>query len=482
MIDHLRREWLLLRADRNLWMLALLFCGLAAFAVVNGASWRRVQQQTLATLRSEEAGRLDSLDGVLQRLARGDTTGVTPFNDPRSPAVAGRSVATRWMLLPPLPLGALAVGQSDLHPYFVRVSTADRQTAVVNEEIENPVVLLAGRLDLAFVILVLFPLFILALTYDVLSAERERGTMALIASQPVNAQRVILTKLAVRAGAVVVLALLVSVGAAAATGASLLTAAQGARLAWWCAIVLAYGLFWFVVALAVNARGASSASNAVTLLGVWFALVIVVPSLVSNGIAAAYPVPPRLALVTAMRDVQNDVAASAPRRADALSEFLAEHPRYQGATKADTSDPQVAAIASANLLEARLRPMFTSFDAQLRARQDAAARLRFLSPVLVAHGALLDAAGTSGRRWRQFEDAWIAFHDAWRTFINDKVFAGTTLTRSDLAAAPVPAFNDEPLRSLSSSLALSALALLVPSLLLALWSVRTLRVTRARAG
>ncbi|MBC8088448.1 MAG: hypothetical protein H7Z40_14365, partial [Phycisphaerae bacterium] len=156
MLSLLAREWRVLRADRLLGGLTLLFCLLAAYGIFNGQQYRAFQLRTIESLRTEESGRLDSLDGVMRRLEAGDSIRISPAQDPRSPAVAGRSVATRWLVFEPSPLSALAVGQSDLQPYFVRVATTTRQTAIVNEEIDNPVALLVGRLDMAFVVITLF--------------------------------------------------------------------------------------------------------------------------------------------------------------------------------------------------------------------------------------------------------------------------------------------------------------------------------------
>ena len=206
------REWHLLRREPALAILTVTFGALALFAAANGASWARFQQRTVTALRMEEAERLDSVSALLPRLEAGHVDGVTPFNDPRSPSVAGRASMSRWLVLPPTPLQPLAVGQSDLFPYFIKLTTQSRQSTVVNDEIENPLTLLTGRLDLSFVTLVVFPLLVLALTYNVVSLEREQGTLALLMSQPVVASRVLLRKLMLRAGVLMVLAIAIALG------------------------------------------------------------------------------------------------------------------------------------------------------------------------------------------------------------------------------------------------------------------------------
>ena len=55
-----------------------------------------------------------------------------------------------------------------------------------NNELENPVNLMTGAFDIAFVVIFLLPIFILAISYDLLSSERERGTLAMILAHPIS--------------------------------------------------------------------------------------------------------------------------------------------------------------------------------------------------------------------------------------------------------------------------------------------------------
>jgi len=473
------REWHLLTREPALAILAIVFGALALFAAMNGASWSRFQQRTITTLRTEETQRIDSVAALLPRLAVGPVEGVTPFNDPRSPAVAGRASLSRWLVLPPTPLQSLAVGQSDLFPYFIRLTTQSRQSTVVNDEIENPLTLLTGRLDLSFVTLVVFPLLLLALTYNVVPLEREQGTLALLMSQPVVASRVLLRKLLVRAGVLLLLASVIALIAALGTGASLTTPETAARFAWWLAIVLCYGGFWCAVALVVNATVRSSAASAVAVLGVWFAIIVGIPALSSAFVAVRYPVPSRISLATALRAAENEQASQRPSRAEALADFLVEHPQYRGAAKADSSNPQVVAVSMTNRLEQRIAPVFTDFEAQLRARQDAADRLRMLSPALAAQSALLDAAGTGPSRYRRFEEQWSRAHEAWRGYFNRKVFAGESMSADDVSQLPTFAYDDQPIAAISGRLAASLAAILFPTLLLGFWGFRALGALRS---
>jgi ABC-2 type transport system permease protein len=80
--------------------------------------------------------------------------------------------------LPPSPLAVLSVGRSDLDTLAYRVETNTPPTPR-REQTDYPLRLLMGHLDFAFVVLYLYPLFILALSYNQISFEREGGMLSL---------------------------------------------------------------------------------------------------------------------------------------------------------------------------------------------------------------------------------------------------------------------------------------------------------------
>ena len=58
--------------------------------------------------------------------------------------------------MPPGSLAALSIGQSDLLPYYFRMTTEARENVTSGAELENPQRLLTGRFDLAFVLIYYF--------------------------------------------------------------------------------------------------------------------------------------------------------------------------------------------------------------------------------------------------------------------------------------------------------------------------------------
>ncbi len=441
----LQLEWRLLRRERLVPMLALLVLALGAYAGVAGRRFIGGHAATIATLETEERGRLDSVADLVTRLTRGDSIAVSPFADPRSPAVAGRQLASRYAILPPGPLGPLAVGQRDVQPFYTAVSTRTKQTFFVNDEIDNPVALMTGRLDLAFILLVVYPLVILALTFDVVAGERERGTLGLLLAQPMPVRRLLAVKLVTRTGLAIALTLGTMLLVAVAAKVDLGEPDARARLLVWAAVLALYGAFWGAVAFAVNARRLSAAASAVAVLAVWLVVVVIVPAISASAIAAFHPAPSRVVLTTKLREATD---AATRDRQDALAAFMAEHPAYAAEAGAGAPDPNVVAAALQDATERLMAPHYAEFDRRLDAQRRTADRLRLASPALVTHAALLDLAGSGEARYRHFERQFDAFHSTWREFFNSRLLAGRSLTPEDYANLPRFAFEEEPIGSI----------------------------------
>ncbi len=461
-----RVEWTVLRRERSTWALAAVLVGAIAYGTWNGATWARRQEATAAAVAAEERTRLDSLRTLAESRRRGDSTARLPLV-----GVLGASVGARSAILPVGPLAPLAVGVSDLFPSYQRVTTAPRETAAAAEEIENPHHLLAGRFDVAFALVAVFPLLLLALTFNVASSEREQGTMALLAAQPVALRRLLLTKLAVRAGFVVVVALAGTLVAAVAAGVPLSRAATWSALAGWALVILAYGALWTGVAVAINAGARSSATSALMALGAWLLVVVLVPAVVAAAVTGWHPAPSRVGLITRLRAVRDSVEAQGDT---AVTRFLADHPEL--ATGARLGGNRFArAIAVQEEAARALRPTIAAFDAAVDAQRRAAERLGWSSPAIVAQDVLQDIAGRGLARQRHYEAQVAAFHEAWQAFFYQRIYAAAEVDGPMLDALPVFAFHEEPVATRWRRVALGLSALVVPAALLLAWGLPRLR-------
>ncbi len=427
----LRNEWRLLMADRALRIALGLFALLLVYALVNGVVWTRFLERTVEAVQAGNTERADAIESELIDIANGGEP-ISPFADPRSPYVLGGPSASHTAVLDPGPLTALAVGQSDLLPYYydVHIYTNESSSFQQNGEVENPLNLMVGRFDLAFVVVHLLPLLVLALSFNVLSEEREQGTLALTLSQPVSVRGIVAAKLAFRLSLVAGMALAISLAGALATGGF----ASPGRVLLWCATVVAYTIFWFALAAWVNSLKRSSAWNATVLVGAWLVLVVVLPASINIAAGLLHPLPSRVQMITAQREASNEVVN---QRSELLARYLEDHPEMAEGVVAD-EQPQMGALiwAATDAVNSRLEEVTGEHDAR-RAEQIALVRrYRFLSPALLAQEVLIDAAGTGDARFASFQSQAKAFVEEWRQFFVPPILAGEQLSASVIPHLP----------------------------------------------
>jgi ABC-2 type transport system permease protein len=341
-------------------------------------------------------------------------TGRGAPRDPRlASSLSGRG-GSRHAILPSLPLAPLSVGQSDLLPAALRVSTEAREQVLSAAEIENPHRLLDGKFDLTFVVLFIYPLLILALSYNLLAGEREQGTLSLLLSQPVALGRIVAARIGLRLGILVGITVIAAAAAIVLAGPSRLGAGGLVRVAFWVAAVGVYGAFWFAVAFAVGSLGRGSATTALAVAGIWLAIVAVVPALLNLAINTAYPMPSRVQMVQAMREASDDASA---RGSAVLARYFEDHPELvpDDAEKA-MSDFSVTRVAVADEVERLVQPVVAQYERQIARQRAASARWRFASPALVMRDVLDDVAGTGAARHAAFVGQVDGFHRRWREF------------------------------------------------------------------
>lgn len=470
----MRHEWRLLRRDASVWLTIGLLVALIGFALQSGAARVEAQSAAVAAARADEAQRLAGLRHLLTKIDDGaGPRELPPYRDPRNAVFVGGGPAAAVAALRPAPLALAATGQSDLFPAAIRVASGAKDGFLFNDEIENPAHLSSGSIDLAFVLVFVFPLAILALAYNLVAGERERGTLALTLACARDPGAALAGKLLPRAGLPIAAALgATALGVAVFQGvAALASPAFSALLA----AILAYGAFWAFLAAAVDARGRSSAGNALTLIGAWALLTMVAPAAINSLAQFLHPSPSRLEMTLAARAATTD----ADRAQDAaLARYRDEHPDAADLERGGAGERTLRRLAVQEAAFARVEGVIAAHDAQLARQQALADRLSFASPALLMYRAVVDLAGAGETAYRGFLARVDAFHKEWRTFFLARARAGAPLTLADYDALPrFPAAE----ASVSASDALAALAAGVgaPALLLALLAWRGFRRCRA---
>jgi len=466
----IRHDWRSLSADRTLWAIAAIMLVAIGYGVYNGAAWTKFQRDALIQVNEEEKERFATLRrGILDAEAGRLKPGTA---DPRSADTIGRRSGLRYAVLPPGPLAALGIGQSDLYPYYFKVSTASKDTFLNNDEIENPVHLLSGRFDAAFVILYLYPLVILALSYNLISGEKEAGTLSLTLSQPVALGQLVLGKVLLRFALVVCLAVGLALAGASLGGVDLANGGSIGRLALWSAVVAAYGVFWFALAVAVNAYGGSSTTNAMALSGAWLAVVLVVPSVLNVAAKVTHPIPSRVELINAMRTASRDATAEG---STLLARYLEDHPDLVATSEGEIANASATSFAVQDEVERRMEPVMDQFNQQLVAQQAVLDRYRYLSPAVLAQSALYDIAGTGSARYKHFLQLTDGFYGAWKAWFTPRVIQRTPIGSTELAFIPSFRFEEESLSDIAGRGATALFGLVCSTVLVVLVALIALR-------
>jgi ABC-2 type transport system permease protein len=467
-------EWRLLLRDRAARIAVVLLAALLIGSALLARSSHVAHRDALARLEAAQHKQFE-LAADQARSLHSDGAALQGARDPRDPHAAGDEWATQIAALPPGPLSSLSTGQRDLQPQALHVTAAPFLGAEMRADSARlgPSRLAAGSFDPAFVLTVLFPLVVIALSYDLLSGERERGTLALILAQPVSQAGFVLAKATARASLLLVLSSALGLGAVLVAGDSASGPGFWPRAALLCATLAAHTLFWFAAAAAVNARQSASTQNALALVGLWLVVVIILPAGVRTAVETVFPPPSRVEQVNATRAA----AAEAESAAEALEGDHGAVPRGAAAMASAR-----AAEIQAELTQ-RTQPVVDEFRKQRAAQQALVNTLRFLSPTLVVSEALADVAATGGNRQQLFSEQALAFHQQFRTFFVDLARSGALVTPERWEQIPRFTFRDESFSALAGRVATGLLGLLLPALALVLWAVpRLRRVGRLSAG
>jgi ABC-2 type transport system permease protein len=454
-----RHEMRLIGRSPAAWVVWTALVSLVMCAAWSGTRWVQDQRTTIARVEASDESRYAEIYAQLDDLERhGDprpdlqlagmawyvfqpngAVAPAPHIDPRRPAAAASEwLGARHAFLRPRPLAALAIGYSDLHPYYTRVTIRTRPALVQSDEIESPANLLSGRFDLAFVLTFCWPLLALPLLYNVLSEDRDGGTLALVASQPVPLRGILAARLAVRGGVAVLVMLIASLAALAALDPAADRAPSD--IAAWTAAIVATGLFWCGVASLVNLVRWPSAVNATVLTACWLGSVVIAPALIDHAASVFEPVPSRVELVNSVRNAGNLTSA---QLAGLVSAYYEEHP---DATPSNQSADVTAirGLAQQDAVDRRIDPILAAYRRATARQQALVDRLRYISPPLLVHDAVLELAGTSIARYRRFADEVNEYHRGWRSYFYPLVHARTRMTRSRYDGAPRFTFREEP--------------------------------------
>ncbi len=362
-------------------------------------------------------------------------------------------------VLPPTGLSAFAVGQMDLQRNYTLVDMKNKFNMSDNFEIENPLILMNGTFDISFVILFILPVFIIALTYDMLSGEKEAGTLALAMTQPVSLRTFMAGKLISRGIVLFGVILVMGLGALVYTAGSLDMlglSATWTRFGLWLLAVVLYAAFWFGLGVLVNAFNKSSETNATALAASWLLFVVVMPALVNLTATTVYPAPSRMDLKVAMREAFTE----AEKAEDvATKAFNIDHAEM--VSDAESQLYLTSFLARQVAMEDAVEPVFNNFRTQLARQEKLVGWFQYLSPAIVMQLALNEVSGSSTARYNAYMDKVFEFHQEWRDYFTPKYLQRVVLHSSMYDQFPKFSYPEEPVSVVWNRTAASFIGLFI---------------------
>ena len=418
-------EWQQLRRLRFLPPLLTAFGVCCLLAIINGRVQVGHREQQARDLLADEQVRYGRLARDLDDYAAGRKR-VVGFIDPSSAGLIGRTSGARVVVQPTGSLATLALGQLDLYPGYYRVTTDNLDVLLAPDELDNPERLAVGRFDLAFVLVFLYPVVILALSYDVVAADREAGRLALVMVSAERPWVLVLARILLRAGLLIGVSVLVSL-----IGAGLSSSFSLSRLVWWCIALLVYTFVWLGLALLINTLRLNASASAMTLATVWVALVLVIPQTLRLGAAYLSPTASRVQILEAVRVATQEAVQQG---SSLLLRFLDDHPTL--GADLDPSDYLTRSTAVQAEVDRIMSPALRRYQQQLNAQQALIDRWNWLSPAILLQDVLEELAGTGPASIKDFEGQVRSFHERWSAFFLPKTLARERLTAQDLETFP----------------------------------------------
>ncbi|WP_231757337.1 DUF3526 domain-containing protein [Microbulbifer elongatus] len=436
-------EFRRMRRDRGFLALLLLLLALSSYAIWNGIEWTDKRHAAIDLIKAEER----------DRRAFGRRFVESQLVIPATLAV-----------LPPTEMSGISIGQADAYPFHAEIYPLHDYSTLFKRvwgDIGSPDVRAAGRFDLAFVIVLLLPLVLLATTYDLWSKERERGIAALVVSQPIAISPLIWVRAVTRG------VLILGPFIAWIVSASIWMGARDlANLVALACIVFIYGAFWIAIAVLINCITRRSAEAAIAAGAAWLLIVVMAPSLTLAAVDVIRPAPSAMGFATALKARKAAVSKQLQETAETITIKVRESSPTIPDRLRERYGERVA-------LDEALWPLISAHKQAERTRRDLLDTIRFFLPAVAIQDALDRVAGSDADRAIVFEQQVRATQMALRQRYKTHLDNDTLLTLAEYDREPGFQFKESD-KVFETRLVLDLLTALIATILIvvAVFSLR----------
>ncbi|WP_456311814.1 DUF3526 domain-containing protein [Pseudomonas shirazensis] len=335
-----------------------------------------------------------------------------------------------------LPVNSLAIGQRDVNPSIQSVTIRALEAQKYDSELNNPSNLLMGNIDFSFVLVYLFPLLIIAFTYNVVSEERESGTWKIVATQTDNTFFYILKLFYIRILSLIALLTIVTFIAI-----FILNIPFNKSLFTFYILSILYILFWFSVCFFIVSLQKNSNFNAVILLTIWLFLIIILPATINTYIVNKYPVPEALELTLKQRNAYHEKWDM--DKQTTLDKFYKHYPQFKSYPLPDKEFSWLWYYAMQQMGDDESAVQSKELEAKLQQRNHASELIAQFIPTLHTQIQLNGIAKSDLANQLLFMQKTKEFHEKMRLYFYPKIFDNAPVEKENWSKFKVETFSDE---------------------------------------
>lgn len=334
-----------------------------------------------------------------------------------------------------LPLNSLAIGQRDVNPSIQSVTIRGLEGQKYDAELHNPNNLLAGNLDFGFVLIYLFPLIIIAFSYNIISEEKESGTWKIVATQSQNTFLYILKLFYIR-----ILSLIALLSIVLFIAILFLDIPFDLSLAAFYVLAVLYILFWFAVAFFIVSLQKNSNFNAVILLTIWLFMIIILPAVINSYIVRKYPVPEALELTLKQRNAYHEKWDMDKKIT--MDKFYAHYPQFRQYQLPNTEFSWLWYYAMQQMGDDESAVQSGELESKLEQRNQASKLIAQFVPTLHTQIQINEIARSDLGNQLLFLKKTKHFHEKMRLYFYPKIFANTAVDKENWDNFGIETFND----------------------------------------
>lgn len=335
-----------------------------------------------------------------------------------------------------LPINSLAIGQRDVNPSIQSVTIRGLEGQKYDSELNNPNNLMLGNIDFSFVLVYLFPLLIIAFTYNIVSEEKESGTWKIVATQSNNTFLYIIKLFYIRILSLVALLSIVLIVAV-----FFLNIPFDKSLFTFYTINILYLLFWFAVCFYIVSLQKNSNFNAVILLTIWLFLIIILPATINTYIVNKYPVPEALELTLKQRNAYHE-KWDMDKKAT-MEKFYQHYPQFKNYGVTDKEFSWLWYYAMQQMGDDESSIQSKELETKLKQRNQASQTIAQFIPTLHTQIQLNEIAKSDLGNQLLFMEKTNQFHEKMRLYFYPKIFENTDVKKENWSKFKIETFSDE---------------------------------------